>query len=498
MARSVEDAFGALRQGLARRDRTQVNQACADLIALRPTLGAQWQHLSLALQQNGEWTLAIAAIDRMRTDLGFDGVSGYAYANVLYQAGRFEKALHEIDSLDARGEGPKTPAHAVSILNSRASILLLLGRHEEALARLEEALDIDPRSGQAWLSLSETAKFQGSESHHVTALESAYSTGATIEAEGTKLAHACGRCRHQLADHAAAFEAFQRGAELFIAKAGTRRAAPSGLVGQSTSFTPEFISDVSERIDVAHGRAIFVSGLPRSGTTLVEQIIASHPDVEHGEELGFFRIIGQEIGGIDANSFRIWLDRGGDPNNLVRLYFHLAEERFGPKGRFIDKTIEAGNYMGLLLCLFPTAPVFWMRRDPIDSGWSAFRTTFQRGASWSWDLADIGRRLAQEDAMARYWQDAAGERIHFVDYEALVRDPDPHIRAIAAAAGLEPTQGMFRPHETRRTVASASVSQVREPINLKGLGVADPYRPWLGPMIQSYELHSVSDGSADL
>lgn len=497
MANSVESALKEFRAGLAGRERSRINRAAADLIELRAPLGAQWQSVSLALQRNGEWTLAIQAIDRMRADLRFDAVSGYAYANVLYQAGRFADALHQIDALEAKGQGPSTAAHKVSILNSRVSMLLLLGRIDEARERLSEALTIEPRSGQAWMSLSEIARFHDRDAAEVAPLETAYAAGPSIASEGLKLAHACGRCRHQLQNYEGAFEAFAKGAEIVLSSPAANAKGSSRLVEQSTSFSGDLIRDVSRRITEPHDRVIFVSGLPRSGTTLVEQIVASHPDVQHGEELGFFRILGQELGGIEARDLVAWLDRGGDPNDLVRLYLHLADERFGPKGRFVDKTIEAGNYMGLLLALFPQAPVFWMRRDPFDSGWSAFRTAFARGATWSWNLGDIGRRLAQEDAMARHWSQTVGERINFIDYEALVRDPEPHIRAIAAAAGLQATEQMFRPHETRRSVASASVTQVREPINLKGLGVAEPYRPWLGPLIDAYQQASVSECSAD-
>ncbi|MDQ3478010.1 MAG: sulfotransferase, partial [Pseudomonadota bacterium] len=130
--------------------------------------------------------------------------------------------------------------------------------------------------------------------------------------------------------------------------------------------------------------------------------------------------------------------------------------------------------------------------DPLDNGWSAFRTMFARGAAWSWDLQHIGQRLAQEQRMVEHWAGAAADRITFVDYEALVRDPEPQIRSIAEAAGLSLDEQMLRPHVTQRAVATASVSQVREPINLKGLGVAQPYRQWLQPMVDAYTAHSAA------
>ena len=94
--------------------------------------------------------------------------------------------------------------------------------------------------------------------------------------------------------------------------------------------------------------------------------------------------------------------------------------------------------------------------------------------------------------MIEHWSRVAPGRITFVDYEALVRDPEPHIRAIAEAAGLPLDQRMLTPHATERAVASASLRQVREPINLKGMGVAEPYREWLGPMVDAFGAHSAA------
>jgi tetratricopeptide (TPR) repeat protein len=433
----------------------------------------------------------------MAVDLNGDAGSTFFLANMLYHSGRLEEALACLECL--RETDLPVDIGRVALLNFKGSLQLLLGHRDKAREAILEALGEDPKSGQAWLTFTDVADFEGKDAAYVEAIEEAYVSGASVRNEGTKLAHAIGRCRHQLRDHTGAFEAFDRGAQLFREKSQIVDQRLSRLVQASTSYKPALIERIAQRINVPHDRVIFVTGLPRSGTTLVEQILASHSSVQHGEELNIFRIVAQEIGGIDAQSFEAWLDRGGDPNRLVELYLHLASERFGPDGRFVDKTIEAGNYMGLLLALFPAAPKLWLRRDPIDNGWSAFRTTFARGATWSWDLRDIGVRLAQEDRMASFWKRQGADQIAFVDYAKLVRDPAGSIPEIAQATGLALEPVMLTPHQTQRTVASASVSQVREPINLKGLGVAEPYRDWLGPMIDAYEegqSATIHDGAA--
>jgi tetratricopeptide (TPR) repeat protein len=497
VALNINASGDRLRRALAERQRSEVNKAARELIEQRAPLGRQWQSIGSALLWNGECNLAISAAKQMAVDLNDDPASIYFLGNMLYHSGRLNEALARLEDLNERELPPSVSR--VALLNFSGSLLLLLGKKAKAREAIVEALKDDPQSGQAWLTLTDLTNFSGPDAGYVEALQQAYELGPSISNEGTKLAHAMGRCRHLFGDYAGAFTAFDKGARLFREKSAVPDQSSSSIVQASTSYTPELIERVSKQIAVPHDRAIFVTGLPRSGTTLVEQILVSHSAVRNGEELNIFRIVAQEIGGIDAQSFEAWLDRGGDPNRLVELYLHLASERFGPDGRFVDKTIEAGNYMGLLLALFPAAPKLWLRRDPVDNGWSAFRTTFARGATWSWDLRDIGLRLAQEDRMASFWKRQGADQIAFVDYAKLVRDPAGSIPEIAQATGLALEPVMLTPHQTQRTVASASVSQVREPINLKGLGVAEPYRDWLGPMIHAYEegqSATIHDGAA--
>jgi tetratricopeptide (TPR) repeat protein len=482
----IEAALALLRQGLSGGSRSQVNEAARELLALGAPLRQHWQPVSAALAHNGEVTLALKAMDQLVLAAGGSALTRYLRAALLAQSGRVDRADAEIRALPGDVPDPASNAYL------RGTIALNRGDRQGAADQLRRAVALSPGSGQAWLALSEVADFRA-DPQLGRQLEDAWRATPAQAADHAQLAYAVGRMRHQLGLYQAAFEAFSAGAE-----ARRLQQDPLDAADAAEPWPRELIDEARTRITTDHSRAIFVTGLPRSGTTLVEQILASHPEVAAGEELGFFRILAEEIGGVDAGSFRRWMDRGGDPNALTALYLHLASERLGTQGRFVDKTVEAGNYMSLLLSLFPNAPIFWMRRDPIDNGWSSFRTYFAQGAEWSWRLEDIGRRLALEDSLLQHWTREGAGQITMVDYAALVQDPEDGIGRIAAAAGLTADERMFRPHETKRTVATASVSQVREPINLEGLGASDPYREWLGPMIDAYRGAAVSAGSSAL
>lgn len=489
MTDPTETELLRLQDGLARRDRALVNEASAALIEQRAALGSRWHAIATALMHNGEIVLALKAIDALVESARGSPLSRFLRAGLLAQAGRLGEARAALEAVPANVPDPV--AHAFL----RGTIALNLGEREEARGSLESCVEQRPSAGQAWLALAELTDFC-SDRKLADDLASAFAAGAQVQEDRVGLAYATGAMRHQLGDHEGAFRAFSAGAEAKREQLGPAARVDLQAAARSSSWSRAQIDRVASSITVDHDRPIFVTGLPRSGTTLVEQVLVSHSEVTAGQELNLFQHLGREVGGLDGASFESWLDRGGDPNGLVELYLHLATERFGPAGKFVDKTVEAGNYMGLLLALFPKAPVFWMHRDPIDNGWSAFRTAFAAGAGWSWRLEDVGLRLAQEERMIAYWFETAGDRIAFVDYETLVRDPEAQIPRIAAAAGLDLEPQMLRPHETERTVATASVSQVREPINLKGVGVAEPYRAWLGPMIEAYESQSVSEGSS--
>jgi hypothetical protein len=128
-----------------------------------------------------------------------------------------------------------------------------------------------------------------------------------------------------------------------------------------------------------------------------------------------------------------------------------------------------------------------MKRDPLDCAWSCFRTNFVGVAiPWSYDLGDIAAHFRLEDQLLAQWQQILGDRLLVIAYEDLVTDPESWIRRILAHCGLPEEPQVFAPHENKRAVATASMLQVRRPINRDGIGAAEPYRAFLKPFIEAY------------
>ena len=279
-----------------------------------------------------------------------------------------------------------------------------------------------------------------------------------------------------------------RGAALLRKETPYSRAGnAANAAAAMTGYDDGFFDRMRSRQTIDTSRPIFVTGLPRSGTTLVEQILASHSAVLDGGELNSAQHMAVAAGGVSGQSIERYLETGKTLDELGGLYLHLLDERFGPEGRIVDKTIDVSRCMGLIAAALPDAPLIWMRRDPLDSAWSCFRTFFIHGVAWSFDLTDIAHHFQLEDQLMAFWKAQLGDRLLIVPYTELVDDPAGWTARLLQHCGLAEEAGVYTPHLTERRVATASALQVRRPINRDGLGVAEPYRAFLQPFVTAYE-----------
>lgn len=369
----------------------------------------------------------------------------------------------------------------------RGTIAVNLGQIEQAEHHLLAALDADPALGQAMLSLAAARKRRTGDPIGDRILAAEHAMNDAPELERAHYRFAAGRVHFDRGEADEAFRHFAAGAALvrswrpYDASADTRDASDCRV-----GFDRVAVERINRTVTIDTSQAIFVTGLPRSGTTLVEQILVSHSAVSGGEELGRMSVVRRDLDSLSATGLERYLAEGGKADDLASLYLHLGQERFGKNGRFVDKALNTSRFMGLIAALLPRAPVVWMRRDPIDCAWSAFRTYFIHGLDWSWSLEDIATHFALEDQLFQHWSVLFPDRILVVDYQKLVRSPETEIPRILDHCGLSLEPQVFRPHETERVVSTASVMQVREPINTGAIGAADPYHDFLTPFIKRY------------
>ena len=253
-------------------------------------------------------------------------------------------------------------------------------------------------------------------------------------------------------------------------------------------FTPRFFAE-REGQGCAAPDPIFVLGMPRAGSTLIEQILASHSRVEGTMELPDVPALAKRLGGRKLKS-----EDTAYPECLAGLSAddlralgeeYLDRTRIQRKtGRplFIDKMPNNWAHVGLIRLILPGARIIDARRHPLACCFSNFKQHFARGQGFSYDLAELGRYYRAYVGLMRHFDEALPGRIHRVIYERMIEDPEAEIRRLLDYLDLPFEPACLRFHENERAVRTASSEQVRQPINREGLDQWKPFDPWLGPL----------------
>ncbi len=370
---------------------------------------------------------------------------------------------------------------------SYGHVLKTVGRTGEAVAAYRRALDLDPRLGEAWWSLANLKTVRFSEAD-VQAMADALDA-ELAETDRLQLQFALGKALEDAGRHAEAFRRYAEGAAI-----QRRRLA----------YDPDETTIQMRRAKALFGKAffaahagqgdprpdpIFVVGLPRSGSTLVEQILASHSQVEGTQELPYIPELAARLAG-PARRER----EGAYPDVLAALtsaelaalgaeYLERAavHRKLG-RPYFIDKLPNNWMHVGLVRLILPNAKVIDARRHPLGCGFSAFKQHFAVGQPFSYDLADIGRYYRDYVELMAHVDAALPGWVHRVIYEAMVADPEAQTRALLAHCGLPFEDACLRFYENDRAVRTASAEQVRRPIFTDAADHWRHYEPWLGPL----------------
>jgi hypothetical protein len=473
-------AIDDLRTATAARDRDRTNAAVARLLAMNAPLGPQWRALSQLMLVSGELTLAHATMNAFVAASGNSAAALFSKVVLLTQSGKLREAHSLIGTLPV--DVPDRAGRAYVLGNTAVT----LGRVEEGREQLGIVLRERPGWGPAWLSLAATGNL-ATDPLGDKLLADAKAAEKQAPGDLARYCYALGKLHADRGDHAASFAAYDRGARLLRSLTPYSRAGNEANAREAmTGFDGDLLERMRDRRTTATDRPIFVTGLPRSGTTLVEQILASHSSVVDGGEISLAHHVAVATGGVSGDAIERHLANGGSIEQMAGLYLHLLGERFGGEGRVVDKTIDNSRFLGLIAAMLPDAPLVWMRRDPLDSAWSCFRTFFIHGVAWSYSLTDIAHHFLLEDRLLAFWKQRLGDRLLVVPFTEFVEAPEPWIGRLLAHCGLSEEQAAYAAHATDRVVATASGLQVRRPINRDVIGVAAPYRAQLQPFVDAY------------
>lgn len=449
-----------------------------------PAAGERWRSVAKLAGQIGEIELALEASRQFsHTDpITLDRLLQYWGELAGYD--RTAEALLEIRGL------PVNARNHPSILHFLGTVAGQEGDFLKAEEYYRQAIAQSPYVPQTWFALAMIKTFGPGD---LDLIEMERIAPQIERAEPSLLArflYGLAKAHHDCGEFERAWQLYSRGAALrkreekWDADALERHA--EHLIRDFTADAARQLTPVSE----PRRRALFVNGLPRSGTTLVEQILVSHSAVENGGELNLLRAALIPTGDRSLHGALAYQKRVGgiDPwGALAADYFRMLEMRFRTERLVVDKTLGQSHFMGLLLHMLPEARVIWIRRNAEDVALSCFRNFFSSPLAWSWSLEDIGRFFAIEDRLFAHWTEQYPDRILVVPYESLVSAPGDWIPRILDHAGLHDEPQVREFHATKRNVRTASVQQVREPISTARIGQAAIYDEHLEPFRASYQ-----------
>ncbi|HEY6894847.1 MAG TPA: sulfotransferase, partial [Rhodanobacteraceae bacterium] len=220
--------------------------------------------------------------------------------------------------------------------------------------------------------------------------------------------------------------------------------------------------------DAARGsEVVFVISLPRAGSTLVEQILSAHPDVEGAGEINDLALVIEAESARRGEPYPAWIAKA-TPDDWQRLGAQYLERtaRWRTARRVhVDKAVFNWAFVGAIAAMLPGARIVNVRRDPIETGWSCFKQSFARGQQvFSYALADVGAYWVDYDRLMFFWHARFPRRIYDLSYEALVAAPEPEIRRLLDFAGLPFSASCLKFHKSDRVVRTASAAQVRQPM----------------------------------
>jgi tetratricopeptide (TPR) repeat protein len=400
-------------------------------------------------------------------------------ANAYVGLGRHEESLTIYQELAA--ETPQVADLHLSIGHA----LKTLGRQADAIEAYRKAATARPDFGDAYWSLANLKTYRFTEDE-IASMRVHAQAPRTTTADQYHLCFALGKALEDRAEYPESFEYYNRGNSL--KKSESRYSIESferSAIQQEVVCTREFFA---ARPGVGCERAdpIFIVGLPRAGSTLLEQILASHSQVEGTMELAEIPRLALHLSGREGNT---------EKSRYPAVLAELPPERFREFGekyledtqilrtgkpRFIDKMPNNFRHVGLIHLMLPNARIIDARREPLACCFSNFKQLFASGQEFTYSLDDIGRYYRAYLRLMRHWDTVLPGKVLRVQHESVVEDLEGNVRRLLQFCGLEFEPACLTFWKTERTVRTASSEQVRRPIFKEGLDQWRHFEPWLG------------------
>jgi tetratricopeptide (TPR) repeat protein len=474
-AAGSESARGRHAAALARLETLETPLETTTGPAIGPTLGTRKpadtrlitmkMHLLRLLDRNDE----AVALGRAGVAKGVEAAAFLrAFALALQLLGGEDEALGLFDRAAAADR-----ASAAACLTDRGVLLTDMGRATEAVECFDSALVLDPRLADAWYNKS-NAKTHRRDDPDIGAMERLLTAGIAYR-DRLLLHFALGKAHMEAGDEDAALAHWHEGNRMKRAIIDYDSEAALAAMRGAMTATAGAASRTASRSQCP----VFIVGMPRSGSSLIEQILAAHPEVHGGGELLQLRALFEEglppPGGAGA---------AGAARRLAQAALGRLRRRAGTARRVIDKDLANFLHVGTIHRLFPRARIIHCRRDPLDTCFSIYTKLFSGNLGFAYELGELGRYYCGYRDLMAHWRSVLPATVLLeVDYELLVAAPERETRRLLAFLGLPWDPACAASHESARTVRTSSSLQVRQPVYRSSVGRAAALRRHLEPLV---------------
>lgn len=399
-------------------------------------------------------------------------------ASVLVRMGDYETAHALYERVIERAPGD--PKLWLALGHVRKT----MGRAEESAAAYRRAVTLQPSFGESWWSLANLKTYRFSD-EDVAAMTAALESAQGSEEDRLHLHFALGKAYEDAGAFADSFTHYGKGNAIRRGQIHYDAAETSAKAARIKEvLTPSFLA-ARRDFGCAAADPIFIVGLPRAGSTLLEQILASHPDIEGTMELPDIDMLAQRVAGAHGG------DHGAALAALTAQECQALGEEYIERTRiqrregrrlFIDKMPNNWLHVGFIHSILPNAKIIDARRHPMACCFSAWKQHFARGQNFSFELGETGRYYADYAGLMAHVDSVLPGRVHRLIHEDLVDDPEPQIRALLDYIGVPFDRACLEFYKTERAVRTPSAEQVRRPLSRDGLEQWKNYEPWLAPL----------------
>ena len=470
-------------------------RALRTALQMDPQLVEARVHLARILANSGHYGAASEEAERACNMLGDDARLLDLLATVYSRIGNQRQALALYQrALDIAGDD-------VGILSNAAAVQIFLGQHEDAIALLQRVLAQKPDHYRShWLLARARRATDRSQLQQIEALTATATQTATANAY---LHYAAGKICEDLSAWPEAWQHYHSGARAQRDLVGYQPAREWALFDAlERQFTEDWLraspptGRQPEAQDPQNDTPVFIVGLPRAGSSLVEKMLGSHPQVQAlGELVQWPLALKQQSGERSPSLYSAALVQavGKVPAAKIAGQYrqsiaHMRDERHF----FTDKLPNNFLYLPLIARALPTAKLVHVRRHPMDAGLAIYKQLFADAYPFSYDLQELGDYYVRYHRLMAKWQALLGDRLYTVDYDALVADPRGQLSALLHWLGLPFDEACLQFHQSSDATATASATQVREPIYRRASGRWQKFAAALAPYREKLEAAGIA------